>query len=329
MAICIRRRELIATLAGAAAWPLAARAQQSVMPVIGFLRNTSPEQSASLLAALRKGLSEVGYVEGKNVSIEYRWGGGQQDRLGGFADELVRRNVVLIVAGGDAAVLAAKSATRATPIVFATGDDPVKLGFVSHLNRPEANLTGVSFLSNTLRTKQLELLHELVPKTTVVAMLANPKIPSTEDHIREQQQAARALGLSLEPLMAGSEGDLEPAFAKLDQAGAGALYIDGDSLFTGLSKQVVALSIRHKVPTIFNQRESVVDGGLMSYGASITDAYRQVGVYAGRILKGEKPGDLPVMQASKFELIINLKTANALGLTISNQMQLLADEVIE
>jgi putative ABC transport system substrate-binding protein len=325
----MRRREFITLLGGTAGWPLAARAQQPAMPVIGFLRNTSPEQSASLLAALRKGLIEVGYVEGKNVAIEYRWGGGQQERLRGFADDLVRQNVALIVAGGDAAILVAKSATRATPIVFATGDDPVKLGFVSHLNRPEANLTGVSFLSNTLRTKQLELLHELIPKTNAVAMLANPKIPSTEDHIREQQEAARALGVRLEPLMAGSEGDLETAFTKLDQVGAGALYIDGDSLFTGLDKQIVTLSIRHKVPTVFNQRESAVAGGLMSYGASITDAYRQVGIYAGRILKGENPADLPVQQSTKFELVINAKTAKALGIEVPISMQLLADEVIE
>jgi putative ABC transport system substrate-binding protein len=325
----MRRREFISLLGGAAAWPVAARAQRAGMPVIGFLRNTSPEQSASLLAALRKGLNEVGYVGGENVAIEYRWGGGQQESLRGLADDLIGRNVVLIVAGGDAAIFAAKSATRATPIVFATGDDPVKLGLVSHLNRPEANLTGVSFLSNTLRTKQLELLHELVPKTTLVAMLANPKIPITEDHVKEQQQAARALGVSLEPLMAGSEGDLEPAFAKLDRAGAGALYIDGDSLFTGLDKQVVALTIRYKVPTIFNQRESVVAGGLMSYGASITDAYRHAGVYAGRILKGEKPGDLPVMQATKFDLVINRKAAKALGVEIPLRLFNLADEVIE
>ena len=330
MAIHIRRREFIGALGGAtAAWPLAARAQQPAMPVVGFIRNTSPDESAYLVTALRQGLNEAGYVDGKNITIEYRWAGGHQDRLPALVADFVRTQVALIVAGGEAAIFAAKAATTQIPIVFVTGGDPVNLGFVSRLNRPGGTVTGITFLSNTLRTKQLELLHELVPTASVIAMLVNPNIPNTDDHVKEQQLAARALGLSLQVIKAGGEPDFEKAFASLAQLRAGALYIDGDSLFTGRRKQLVALTARYAMPTVFNDRESVTAGGLMSYGASTTDAYRQAGIYAGRILKGESAAELPVMQPTKFDLVINLKTAKALGIEVPTSMQLLADELIE
>jgi ABC-type uncharacterized transport system substrate-binding protein len=323
----MRRREFIALFGSTAvAWSSFAHGQ-SPKPVIGFIRNTTPDESAYLLSALRKGLNEAGYAE--NLAIESRWGGGQQDRLLGLADDLVRQKVDLIIAGGDAAIIAVKAATTALPIVFVTGEDPVKLGFVAQLNQPAGNTTGVTFLSNTLRTKQLQLLHELVPNASLIGMLVNSKIPASKDHIREQQVAASALGLNLQIIAASSERDFAPAFASLADKRADALYIDGDSLFTGLRAQLAALAIRHAMPTVFNDRESVVAGGLMGYGASVTDAYRQAGLYAGRILKGEKPADLPVVQATKFELVINLNTAKALGLKVPVSMQLLADEVIE
>jgi putative ABC transport system substrate-binding protein len=325
----VKRRSFITLLGGAAICPLAARAQQPSMPMVGFIRNTSPDESAYLVTALRQGLKEAGYVDGKNITIEYRWAGGHQDRLPALADDFVRTQVAVIVAGGEAAIFAAKAATTQIPIVFVTGGDPVKLGFVSRLNRPGGTITGITFLSNTLRTKQLELLHELVPTASVIAMLVNPNIPNTDDHVKEQQLAARALGLSLQVIKAGGEADFEKAFASLTQLRAGALYIDGDSLFTGRRKQLVALTARYGIPTVFNDRESVTAGGLMSYGASTSDAYRQAGIYAGRILKGESAAELPVMQPTKFDLVINLKTAKALGIEVPTSMQLLADEVIE
>ena len=325
----MRRREFIALLGSTAVvWSFAAHGQ-SAKPVIGFLRNTTSDESAYLLTALRKGLNEAGYVEGENLAIEYRWGGGHQDQLRSLADDLVRHKVSLIIGGGDAAIIAARAATATVPMVFVTGDDPVKLGYVVQLNQPGGNATGVTFLSNTLRTKQLELLHELVPNASVIGMLVNPKIPASKDHIGEQQAAARALGLSLQIVEASSERDLAPAFASLAANRASALYISGDSLFTGLRAPLAALAIQHAMPTVFNERESVAAGGLMSYGASSIDAYRQAGIYVGRILKGEKPGDLPVVQPTKFELVINLKTAKALGLNVPTSMQLLADELIE
>ena len=325
----MRRREFITLLGSTTVvWSFAAHGQ-SPKPVIGFLRNTTPDELAYLLTALRKGLNEAGYVEGENLAIEYRWEGGHQDQLRGLADDLIRHKVSLIIGGGDAAIIATKAATATLPIVFVTGDDPVKLGYVVQLNRPGGTATGVTFLSATLRTKQLELLHELVPNASVIGMLVNSKISASKDHIRDQQAAARALGLSLQIVEASSERDLAPAFASLADNRAGALYIDGDSLFTGLRAQLAALATQHAMPTVFNNREFVVAGGLMSYGASMTDAYRQAGIYAGRILKGEKPADLPVVQPTKFELVINLKNAKALGLNVPISMQLLADEVIE
>ena len=326
----MRRREFTILLGGTVAmWPLAARAQQPAMPVIGFLRNTTPDESAYLLTALRKGLNEAGYVEGENLAIEYRWGGGHQDQLRSLADDLIRHNVNLIIGGGDAAIIAARAATTTLPIVFVTGDDPVKLGYVVQLNQPGGTATGVTFLNDTAITKQLELLHELVPNSSVIGMLVNPKIPASNDHISEQQAAARALGLSLQIVEASSERDLAPAFANLADNRAGALYVDGDSLFTGLCVQLAALATQHAMPTMYGVREFAQAGGLMSYGASITDAYRQAGIYVGRILKGEKPAGLPVVQPTKFELVINLKTAKVLGLKVPTSMQLLADELIE
>lgn len=325
----MRRREFIRLFGGTAAtWSFAAQAQPRG-PVIGFLRNTSPDESAYLVDALRKGLNEAGYVEGKNLAIEYRWGNGHQDQLRRLADDLVRRKVTLIIGGGDAAIIAARAATSALPIVFVTGEDPVKLGFVSQLNQPGGNTTGVTFLSNTLRTKQLELLHELVPKASLIGMLVNSKIPASKDHIKEQEAAAHVLGLSLQVVEASSEQDLAPAFASLANQRADALYVDGDSLFTGLRTQIATLATQHATPTVFNDRESAIAGGLMSYGASVTDAYRQAGIYVGRILKGEKPSGLPVVLPTKFELVINLKTAKVLGLKVPASMQLLANEVIE
>ena len=325
----MRRREFITLLGSTAVvWSFAAHGQ-SPKPVIGFLRNTTPDQSAYLLTALRKGLNEAGYVEGDNLVIEYRWGGGHQDHLRDLADELIRHNVSLIIGGGDAAIIATRAATATLPIVFVTGDDPVKLGYVVQLNRPGGTVTGVTFLSNPLRSKQLELLRELVPNASVIGMLVNSKIPASKDHIRDQQAAARALGLSVQVVEASSERDLAPAFASLADNRAGALYIEGDSLFTGLREELAALATQHAMPTVFNNRESVVAGGLMSYGTSMTDAYRQAGIYVGRILKGEKPADLPVVQPTKYELVINLKTAKTLGLKVPTSMQLLADEVIE
>jgi len=318
----VRRRDFITLIGGAAAatWPLAVHGQPA-KPVIGFLRNTTPEESAYLLDALRKGLNEAGYVEGQNLAIEYRWGGGHQDRLRDLADDLIRHDVSLIIGGGDVAIIAARAATATLPIVFVTGDDPVKLGYVVALNKPGGTATGVTFLSNTLKTKQLELLHELVPNASMIGMLVNSKIPAGKDHIREQQAAARTLGLSLQIVEAGSERDLAAAFASLAANRAGALYIDGDPL--------AALATQHAMPTVYDLREFAEAGGLMSYGASTTDAYRQAGIYVGRILKGEKPADLPVVQPTKFELVINLKTAKVLGLKVPTSMQLLADAVIE
>ena len=325
----MRRREFITLFSSAAvAWSFAAHGQPS-KPVIGFLRNTSPDESAYLLTALRKGLNEAGYVEGENLAIEYRWGGGHQDQLRSLADDLIRHNVSLIIGGGDAAIIATRAATTTLPIVFVTGDDPVKLGYVVQLNQPGGTATGVTFLNDTAITKQLELLHELVPNSSVIGMLVNPKIPASNDHISEQQAAARALGLSLQIVEASSERDLAPAFANLADNRAGALYVDGDSLFTGLCVQLAALATQHAMPTMYGVREFAQAGGLMSYGASITDAYRQAGIYVGRILKGEKPADLPVVQPTKFELVINLKTAKVLGLKVPTSMQLLADELIE
>jgi putative tryptophan/tyrosine transport system substrate-binding protein len=326
----IGRREFITLLGGvAAAWPFAARAQQGI-PMIGFLRSTSATASADLVAALRRGLTQAGYTEGQNLAIEYRWAENQGERLPGLVADLVGRHCAVIIAGGDAVAHAAKAATASIPIVFATGEDPVKVGLVASLNRPQGNLTGISFYNSAdLHSKQLEFLREVVPKAAVIGLLVNPTQAAAESQKRDAQVAARALGQQILVVNASSERDFDTAFASLAQQRAGALLIAGNALFTGQRDRLVALAARFALPTIYPLREFVVAGGMMSYGGSLTDAYRQVGVYTGRILRGEKPADLPVQAPTKFEFVINLKTAKALGLEIPDKLLALADEVIE
>jgi putative ABC transport system substrate-binding protein len=330
MTVTIRRRELLVALGGAAAaWPLAAYAQQPAMPVVGFLSSGFRESDAFRVTPFRQGLAEVGYVEGQNVAIEYRWAEGQNERFPALATDLIRRQVAVIFAGGLAPTLAAKAATTTIPIVFNTGGDPVEIGLVASLNQPGGNVTGVSFLNNALTGKQLELLHELVPNAAVIGFLVNPNNPIlAESDTRNVLAAARTLGLQVHILHAGTDRDFDTVFATLVQLRAGALLIDGDGFFNSRTERLAALATRHALPAMYQLREFAGGGGLISYGASITDAYRQGGIYAGRILKGDKPADLPVIQPTKFELVINLKT-KALGLTVPLIMQMTADEVIE
>jgi ABC-type uncharacterized transport system substrate-binding protein len=324
----MRRRDVIKLLGSAsAAWPFAAHAQQRV-PVIGFLNVTTPEVSAHLVAAFRRGLAESGYVEGRNVTIEYRWGQDQFDRLPALAADLARRRVAVIAAtGGGVTVQAAKAAAGAIPIVFTVGGDPVASGLVASLNRPGGNMTGVSVIGVELGPKRLELLHELVPKATIIAMLVNPNATLTE--LGPVQDAARVLGKQIVTLNASSDSDIDAAFAGLREAGAGALFVPNDSFLNSRRERLVALAVRYAIPAVYDRREYTTAGGLMSYGTHFADAYRQVGVYVGRILKGARPADLPVMLPTKFELVVNLKTAKAIGLTIPESFLLRADEVIE
>jgi ABC-type uncharacterized transport system substrate-binding protein len=324
----VRRREFITLLGGAAAWPMASGAQQPAMPVIGFLRDTSLAEAADRVTAFRQGLKEGGFVEGQNVAIEYRFAENNRDRLPALAAELIRRPVVVIV-GNTPSALAAKAVTTTVPIVVTTGSDPVKDGLVASFNRPGGNVTGVSFLATMIGSKRLDLLRQLVPTATTIAYLVNPNSPNTEADRREVQAAAQAIGQQLLVLDVSSERDIETAFATLVQRGAGALQAGVGAFLNSHRERIVALAARHAIPAIYNLREFVAAGGLMSYGTSIMDGYRQAGIYAARILKGEKPADLPVMQPTKFEFVISLKTAKALGLEVPDRLLALADEVME
>jgi putative ABC transport system substrate-binding protein len=327
----MKRREFITLIGGtAAAWPLAARAQQQTMPVIGYLNLGSPESDAFRLTGLRRSLNQSGYVEGRNVVIEYRWAGNQADRLPDLAADLVQLRVAVIVSPGSLSALAAKGATTSIPIVFVVGNDPVQLGLVASLNRPGGNLTGINAFAVELGAKGLALLHELMPSTATIGFLENPNNPIFAAYYeRDVLTAATVIGLKIQILNAGTDREIEAAFVNLIQARTGALLVGGDVFFNNRIDQIVALAARHAIPTMYHFREFVVAGGLISYGSSLMDAYQQVGLYTGRILKGEKPADLPVIQATKLELIINLKTAKTLGLPIPDKLLSLADEVIE
>jgi putative tryptophan/tyrosine transport system substrate-binding protein len=327
----MNRREFITLLGGAAAgWPFAARAQQSAMPVVGFMNGSSPELQSGILAAFRQGLRETGYIENQNVKIEYRWGENRYDRLPGMAADLVRRQVAVIAATSTPAALAAKAATTTIPIVFEMGGDPIRLGLVASLNRPGGNVTGVTQLGGEIAPKRLELLHEVVPTASVIALLVNPTEPAfAETTTRDLQGAARSLGLELHVLHASAERDFDQVFAKVSQLRAGGLVIGPDSFLVARSEQLAKLALEHAVPAVSGYREFVAAGGLLSYGGSITDTYRLAGVYAARILKGEKPAELPVQQGTKVELFLNLKTAKALGITVPLPVSGRADEVVE
>jgi putative ABC transport system substrate-binding protein len=327
----MRRRDFIALICGSiAARPLAARAQQAALPVVGFLSSRSPNDSASVIDAFRQGLQETGFAEGQNVVIAFRWAEGAYDRLPELAAELVGLKVtILFAAGGPPAALAAKAATSTIPIVFSAVNDPDRLGLVASFNRPGGNVTGMSTVTSDIGAKSVELLRELVPKAAVIAYLVNPSNPTVEIYAKEATGAASALGVQVRVLNARTEGDLDNAVSALAGLGAAGLVVPGEPFFDSKRDKIVALAARYAVPAIYGFREYVTAGGLMSYGASLPDSYRRAGIYVGRIIKGEKPADLPVMQPSKFELVINLKTANALGLKVPQSLLVAADEVIE
>jgi putative ABC transport system substrate-binding protein len=327
----MRRRDFIkVTVGSAAVWPLTARAQQPAMPLIGFLSSRSPNESEALVAAFREGLAEIGYVEGQNANIAFRWAEGQYDRLPQLAAELLKTQVAVIASvGGSVSALAAKSATRTIPIVAVTGGDPVKVGLVASFNRPGGNITVVNPTSGLFIAKRLGLLRELVPTAALIGVLLNPKYPDSATQLDDIDEAARTVGQQIYVVNASTEQDIDAAFASLSQQGIGALISGVDPFFDTRRDKIIALAAHHAVPTIYGQRAYAVAGGLMSYAPSFTEAYRQAGIYVGRILKGEKPADLPVVQPTKYELVINLKTAKALGLKVPVSMQLLADEVIE
>ena len=327
----MRRREFITLLGGTATWPLAAHAQKpAIIPVVGYLHPESPQSVAPLLAAFREGLAEAGYVESQNVAIEYRWAQGDLSRVPELVADFVRRRVAVIATpGSSVATLAAKAATTTIPIVFSFGLDPVELGLVTSLNRPGGNITGVNSMSNELGPKRIGTLHVLLPAAVRFALFVNPKNPTHEATIKSLQAAAKAIDRQIQVLNASNEVDIETAFATLVQARADAFLVHPDNLFISHRAQLVALAARNRIPGIYPLREDAEAGGLMSYGVSLADAHRQAGVYVGRILKGEKAGDLPVIQPTKFELVINLKTAKALGLTIPPSLLATADEIIE
>jgi putative ABC transport system substrate-binding protein len=330
MASYIGRRELLAALGGVAIWPLTARAQQQAMPVIGFLNPTSPDGMTERLRAFRQGLKETGYVEGENVAVEYRWAEGQYDRLSPLAAELVRRQVAVIVAtGGTVTPLAAKAATTSIPIVFIVPEDPVKLGLVASLARPDGNLTGINIFNLELTAKRLELLRQLVPGAARVAVLVNPVNASTETTLRDVEAAARTMGLHIQVRNASTSLEINAAFASFGRERPDALFVGGDPLFGSRRVQFATLTAHYSIPTAYTSREYVEAGGLMSYGASFTDSFRKAGAYAGRIVKGAKIADLPVVQPTKFELVINAETARMLGLTVPPSLLAIADEVIE
>jgi putative ABC transport system substrate-binding protein len=325
----MRRRAFISLLGGAAAWPLAASGQQSAMPVIGWLNSASPGAFGHVVSAFRQGLGEAGYVEHRNVGIEYRWAEGQVDQLPALARELVRAQVATICAGSPPAAVAAKAATTTIPIVFTSGEDPIKLGLVASYNRPGANVTGIALLIDVLSAKRLGLLREIVPSATLVAVLLNPAWPTFDTQLNDVQQAAVAVGQQIHVLRANTEREIDAAFNTAKEMRASALMVGPSTFFTVRRDQIVGLAARNALPTIYGQREFIAAGGLMSYATSLAEAYRQAGIYTGKILGGARPAELPVVQSAKFELVINLKTAKSLSLQVPERLLALADEVIE